>query len=254
MSTILSAMARIASFHIMTMPMRHAPRAMVAMATDRRHLRHSDGCTFWRLLGTGAGTATTPGADLRRWAMFATWRDERDLEQFLATSPVAQRWQRHALERYDLRMAAIGGHGTWNNFDVIGHVDPAEPTTSHHGQPVVMLTRAVVKRASWRTFARATQPVDAELHASAGLLAVSGVGEAPVGRQATVSIWTSMAAARDFAYRSPEHAQVVERTRNEQWYGEELFARFTPLSSAGTWNGVDPLASHWSTVAPPAHD
>jgi hypothetical protein len=250
MSSILSAMAAIASFHIMTMPTRHAPRAMVAMATDRRHLAHLDGCTFWRLLGTGAGTSTTPGADLRRWALFATWRDERALDDFLARSPVAQRWQRHATERYDLRMAAIGGHGTWRNVDVLGQVDTAGLTGTNDAgqQPVVMLTRAVVQRSSWRTFARATQPVDIELHASPGLLAVAGVGEAPIGRQATVSIWSSMAAARDFAYRSPQHVAVIERTRKEQWYGEELFARFAPLSATGTWNSIDPLAAYWPTV------
>jgi hypothetical protein len=219
-------MAAIASFHIMTMPTRHAPRAMVAMATDRRHLAHVDGCTFWRLLGTGAGTSTTPGADLRRWALFATWRDESALDDFLAR------------------------HGTWRNIDVLGQVDTAGLTGTNDAgqQPVVMLTRAVVQRSSWRTFARATQPVDIELHASPGLLAVAGVGEAPIGRQATVSIWSSMAAARDFAYRSPQHVAVIERTRNEQWYGEELFARFAPLSATGTWNSIDPLAAYWPTV------
>ena len=81
-----------------------------------------------------------------------------------------------------------------------------------------------------------------ELHRSPGLIDVVGVGEAPVGRLATFSLWESLEAARTFAYSMPEHLDVVRRTRDEDWYGEEMFARFEPYGSTGTWNHRDPLA------------
>jgi hypothetical protein len=46
---------------------------------------------------------------------------------------------------------------------------------------------------------------------------------------------------KTFAYGS-KHAEVIKKTRSEDWYSEELFARFRIIESSGTVNGKDPLA------------
>ena len=109
---------------------------------------------------------------------------------------------------------------------------------------VAVITRADVRLRSTRAFGRAGREVDTELHGASGLIDVVGIGEAPIGRLATFSLWDSMSSLREFAFRMPRHQQVIQQTRDGDWYSEELFARFEPYGSSGRWNGRDPLAAH----------
>ena len=227
---------RVASFHLVRERPGHAVRALTRLATDRRHLGHADGLTFWRLLGTGRGRDTGAGIDPLRTAVFAVWEDDGALDGFLANSPVAGRWA-DAEETYTVRLRTLGGHGTWRGCDIAGEVARAAPGPG----PVAVLTRATVRLRSWKPFIAAGHQVSAEVARAPGLLALVGVGEAPVGRQATFSLWRDVADARAFAYSAPRHVEAVRRTRIDGWYGEQLFARFRPYRSVGTWDGVDPL-------------
>ena len=68
-----------------------------------------------------------------------------------------------------------------------------------------------------------------------------GIGEVPLYRQATFSVWESVEDMKAFAYQSAEHREVIQKTRDENWYSEELFARFKLIASFGTLKGADPL-------------
>ena len=207
------------------------------MATDRRPLRHIDGLLFWRLLGTGRGNATAPGADLSRSALFAVWRDEASLEAFLGEHPIPRRWER-AAESWHVRLRGLAGHGAWRGFDVTaglveGRADGA----------IAVLTRADVRWRNWRSFAEGSRTVDRSAHNAPGMIDVVGVGEAPIGRLGTFSLWESLHSARMFAAHDSTHRDMVLATRADGWFGEELFARFEPYGSTGTWDGRDPLAA-----------
>jgi hypothetical protein len=229
-------MGRIASFHLVDEPSWKAPLVLARLGTDRIRLPRVPGLDFWRLLGTGSGADTGRGADLSRSALFAVWERESDLDAFLADGSLARRW-RHAEQSWHVRLRSIGGHGTWKGVDPLAGLDGG----SGDG-PVAIITRANVRRRAWKAFGAASEVVDTELHQAPGLIDVVGIGETPVGALATFSLWESLVAARAFAYSMPDHVEVMRRTRDEDWYAEEMFARFEPYASTGTWNGRDPLA------------
>lgn len=229
-------MSRIASFHLITERRGRALLGLAHLGLDRPRLNRTPGLAFWRLLGTGRGDDTGPGADLGRTAMFAVWESENHLDAFLEQGGIARRWER-ASESWHVRLRTVGGHGRWRGVDPLDGLE-----TGSTSGPIAIITRADVRPASWRAFRSAAREVDAELHRAEGLIDVVGIGEAPIGRLATFSLWDSMQSVRKFAYSMPRHQQVIDETRTGDWYREELFARFEPYASSGTWNGKDPLA------------
>ncbi len=230
----------IVAFTLARYPKRASLRALSHLGLDRLPLTFTSGLRFWRLLGVGKGRVFDPHADLQRYALFTVWDSYSALKQFEEHSGVMRRIQRRADEAWTVHMRPVKWHGKWGGRDPLAGMTPVEPPESG---PWVVLTRAALHPTKIRSFLNAVPTVAEHLLQQTDLINSVGVGEAPLIYQATVSLWRTLPSFTTFAYGPAQHIDVIRRTRQERWYREELFARFRPLASTGTWDGVNPFAS-----------
>jgi hypothetical protein len=214
------------TLQVWRVPARQVPAAVVAARATLRRLRRRSDVSFVKVLGTASSAFVPTAATPRRWAALTCWRDRPE--------PVEPWWEEHADEQASLAMRALSSRGTWDGHAPFAVADAAGPEWNG---AVVALTRSTVRLRRAARFYRAVPPVAAELRAATGCRAAFGIGEAPVLRQGTVSIWDGADAMTDFAYRSPRHRAVVRATPDERWYAEELFTRFALVAAAGSIDG-----------------
>jgi heme-degrading monooxygenase HmoA len=230
------------TMHVWRIPTSEVPKAILRMATQRRPVRRAPGCTFAKLLGTGAGRTFTPNdADLHQWAVLACWQTREAALAFSDSKPI-RAWESRAASTFAALMQPLASHGQWSKREPFG-----QPVAERWTGAVAALTRARIKTRFNASFWSSVPPVTASLHAQPGLLGAIGIGEAPIGLQGTFSVWRSNDDIRAFAYRSAPHQTVIERTKQTGWYAEELFARFAILDHSGTL-GANPIND------PPAQD
>ena len=227
----------IASVSIVTYPRSELRWAFGRMGLDRPDLARTPGLRFRRLVGTAQGRSFTWRPHLLRWGLVGGWESEDALDAFLAESPVAARWREHAAEVWTLRMVPVKSAGLWGGANPF----PAQEPPPGEG-PMAVITRATVRLRKTRAFYSAVPPIDVELARTPGLVASIGFGESPLRHQGTLSVWPSEQAMKDFAYGTDAHREAIRRRARENWYAEELFARFRITGSAGTLDGADPLA------------
>jgi hypothetical protein len=212
------------------------PFALLAMAVHRLPLMFRQGCSFWKLLGCGHNGTFDLQPDWQQWGLLAVWDEREDFDKFYKKSFVSKWWRLLAYERWTVLCEPLQSHGKWDGKEPFGKAN----ITDYDG-PIAVLTRATINLNRLKNFWSHVDEASEMLTTSPGYITSVGIGEAPVYRQATFSVWESLDAVKGYAYRSPKHAEVIQKTRLENWYKEELFARFKPLETWGTINGKNPL-------------
>jgi hypothetical protein len=206
----------------------------LSMALFRLPLWISGKIKFYKLMGCGRNGTFDKTPDWRQWALLTIGSSD---DAGYQPAFILFWWKIFGVEKWELQLAPIEGHGTWDGKAVFGNL----PKQTDYEGPIGILTRATIRPSKLGQFWSHVDAIAQQMANAEGFVTSVGIGEVPWIKQATFSIWESKDNMRQFAYKMKEHAEVVKKTHQEKWYSEDLFVRFKPLKSTGSLNGKLPF-------------
>ncbi|WP_231563248.1 DUF3291 domain-containing protein [Salegentibacter sp. Hel_I_6] len=200
-------------------------------------LKKIEGQNFYKLMGSGKGAGFNPFPDWEVYALLQVWDSEEAADLFFNESSLMQRYREYTSEVWTLYLKNIRAKGTWSGktpFIKNEDLDPKNPL-------LAVITRATIKRRRLVDFWKYVPDSQSRLQTNPGLIFTKGIGEVPVLQMATFSLWENQESMQEYAYAARGHKTAIKKTRELDWYKEELFSRFQPYCSEGIWEGKEPL-------------
>lgn len=204
---------------------------LFSMALFRLPLYFNNKIQFYKLMGSGKNGAMDIHPGFREWALLFTTEDR----QLKAPAFIYRYWKLFHCSIREFLLQPVEGFGRWDGKCIFGEL----PKESSFDGRIAVLTRATIRVKCLKSFWGNVDSVAGKTATAKGLVISYGIGEMPWIKQATFSVWDNKKAMKDFAYSLEEHKKVIYKTRNENWYKEEMFVRFKILAVRGFAFAVD---------------
>jgi len=195
-------------------------------------LAASPGLRLAKVMGSGAGGGFVLRPSPSHQGMVALFDSLTQAETFVATAPRVQALRERSREWVLMLLRPWSSRGSWD-----GQRIPVDAGISPPAGPVVALTRASIRPRQAGPFWKHAPAAQAGLAGAPGCRLAAGLGEAPLLRQCTVSLWDDVAAMDAYA-RAGAHQAAIRAAHAGGWFSESMFVRFTPLRVQGRWQGV----------------
>ncbi len=192
--------------------------------------QHTPGLRFIKTLGSGidGGFGLVPSPSHQ--AMFCVFDSDQAARDFITHSALVERYRQRSEELFLATLRAASVRGSWDGMSL------AATVTLPPDAPVATLTRASIRPSAAAAFWRYAPAAQRGLSEAAGCALAIGMGEAPLLRQATFSLWENTAAMDAYA-RTGAHLEAIRAAWKHQFFSESMFVRFLPVRLQGQWKG-----------------
>ena len=191
-----------------------------------------EGVRFAKVLGSGyeGGFGLKPSSS--RQGLFLVFHTALAAADFLSHSEALHGYRERTRELCIVQLRTFSCRGSWDGtaLDVTTGAPPQGP--------IAALTRASIQVRKASAFWQHAPPSQSALEGVHGVQLAVGLGEAPFLRQATFTVWDSVADMDAYA-RSGPHLDAIKAAAQHQYFSESMFARFIPTSIQGRWKDRD---------------
>jgi hypothetical protein len=184
-------------------------------------LKNISGLQFFKSMGSGSGAGFGSWPDFGQYTWLMVWESSSHAESFFRDNIYLSEYVNRCLSTRVLYLKNIVSHGQWSGINpFVVSENPIE------NAKIAVLTRARIRtRKVWQFWRQVGKTSDA-LYQFDELEYAVGIGELPLIYQATISVWSSIDSVNRYAYQHEAHKKVIQLARKNNWYSEELFARF----------------------------
>jgi len=208
---------------------------MTQTSLMRKAILNIKGVQFLKFMGSGGYSGFSIRPDFSTFVLLLAWKNEELARYHLENDSNLKNLTEATVEHWHIFLNPIHSKGEWSG---IAPFEINQPVSKNSLMAVI--TRASIRKRKLFSFWKYVPGVSKQLYNQEGLLFAKGIGEVPLLEQATFSIWDTREFMKKFAYQGNVHREMIRKTRELDWYSEELFARFEVLDSTGTYRGSNP--------------
>lgn len=211
---------------------RHRSWAWLQLARGASGLSSAPGLRFAKVMGSGqdGGFGLRPSATHQ--GLVAVFDTLEHAKAFI-DGPIVAGYRDRASQWWCGLMAITSSRGSWDGYEWASTpegVCDALPDS----QGLAVLTRASIRPAKVAAFWRRSPTAQKALGRADGCELAMGLGEAPLLRQCTFSLWRDEPSMLAYA-RAGAHGQAAQAAWREDFFSESMFVRMRILVTQGKW-------------------
>jgi spheroidene monooxygenase len=200
-------------------------------------LRDEPGLQFAKVMGSGHEGGFSLRPSTTHQGLICMFANAAQADAFL-TGPHVQQMRERARESWTGILSVTASRGSWDGqvwgttpASVLGAYASAGQAESG---AIAALTRASIRPAKTATFWRMAPAAQSELDHAPGCEIAAGLGEAPLLRQCTFSVWQDTASMLAYSMNGA-HRKAVDLAHSKGYFSESMFVRMRVLQHQGQW-------------------